>query len=177
MKDLLLFRHAKAEEAGPGGGDIDRPLSLRGRKSAQRMAEHMAQDGVRHDLILCSAALRTRQTLAALLEVYGAQAAVAIEPGLYLADVRQLAARLRAAPDHARSVLIIGHNPGLHELAIDLAERDRLRDAPTKARLARKFATAALARFELRLDTWAKFSPSPAAGAVRLSAYTTPADL
>jgi phosphohistidine phosphatase len=174
MKELFLLRHAKSSWADPGMADDDRPLNKRGRQAAAAMAGYLSAEGLRPGLILCSSARRTRETLDFISEALGSSIPVHIEPELYLADPATLLERLRHVPDTAGSVLIIGHNPGLHELAAELtagiranADAQRLRD---------KFPTAAFARFRLKLDRWRDLSDERLAGA-RLLGYVIPADL
>jgi phosphohistidine phosphatase len=101
----------------------------------------MAENRVEPELILCSSAVRTRQTLSLILPVFAQSRQVLYEDGLYLAEARNLLARLRQVPAAAASTLLVGHNPGLEELAAQLASRSR--------RLAAGLPTGALVIFEL----------------------------
>ena len=118
---LLLLRHAKAV-AGPDdtGGDHGRDLSERGCRDALALGEHMRRRALRPGLALVSSALRTRRTWE-LLAPSGAPApAPEILDGLYLAEAATLLAVLREIPDDVAIALLVGHNPGLHELALHL---------------------------------------------------------
>lgn len=171
MKTLLLLRHAKSALGEPGLSDHDRPLNGRGIKAAERMAEHLATDGPRPDLILCSTATRTRQTLAPLVERFESPAPpIALEKGLYLASEDTLLKRLRALPSNVGTVLMIGHNDGIWQLAELLAGHGK---TSLLASLREKFPTGALATLEVEIDDWSKLKP----GAATLAAYDCPRDL
>jgi phosphohistidine phosphatase len=118
---LLLLRHAKSSWDDPSLTDRDRPLSKRGRAAARRMGEHLRASGGRIDLVLCSSALRTRETLERL--ALGV-ADVRVEDRLYGAGPDELLDRLRDVAGDPGAVLVIGHDPGMHELAAALAGPD-----------------------------------------------------
>lgn len=166
MHSLYLLRHAKSSWDDPTLADHDRPLAARGRRDAKLIAKHLRRAGGDPELVLCSAALRTRETLE-LLRPALAGATVMVEEELYGASSNDLLARVRLVPDPVASVLLIGHNPGLHELALSLATAgDELE------RLELKFPTAALATLALA-TTWSRLAP---AGAT-LEAYVVPKQL
>ena len=141
MRQLLLLRHAKSSWDDPRLADRDRPLSPRGHRDAATLRAAMGDLGLAPDLVLVSPSRRTMETLEAL-EPW--DDAPLIEPvdALYLADQAQLLAVLHEVAETVRSVLLIAHNPGLHELALALAG-----SAPSEPRLRAKFPTAALAEF------------------------------
>ena len=142
MKHLHLLRHAKSSWDDPDLADHERPLAPRGKKATRRVAEHVRDAGISPDLVLCSTALRARQTLAGLLPVLGGGVDVRIEEGLYGASVGDLLARLRAVDDGIAAVLVVGHNPTLHGLALKLTERgDLLERFPTGALASLTFTT------------------------------------
>ncbi len=177
MKDLLLLRHAKSSWAQPGEEDIARPLNRRGQRSAKLIAKWLADEGIRPALVLCSSAQRTRETLDLLAEALGRQVPIHIEPELYLADASALLARLRRIPREIPSVLVIAHNPGLQELVAELADAAGAASGATRDRIDRKFPTAALARFRLKLDDWRTLSLDAPSGMIKLLTVITPADL
>ena len=121
------------------------------------MADYLARKGVRPDLVLCSSAARTRETLERIAPVLRPDAQVEVEDGLYAAGASELLARLQRVPDAVESVLLIGHNPGCQDLALRLAggggELPRLRE---------KLPTGALAILELRGSTWSGLEPGDA---------------
>ncbi len=145
VSELHLLRHAKATPQGEGT-DRERPLEQRGRRAAQAVAAWAAEHRLAPALVLCSPALRTRQTLDIIAPAFARPPQILIEDALYLATARQLVARLRQVPASAASVMIVGHNPGLHELATLLSD---VSGGPLMARLAAGLPTAALASYEV----------------------------
>ena len=117
MPRLLLLRHAKSSWEDPDVDDYDRPLNTRGRRSAPLMGRHCAQHNLVPQLILCSAARRTRETLAGLLPYFNDDLDVRLCRDLYMTSPETAFERLKAAGDVARSVMLIGHNPSLQQLA------------------------------------------------------------
>ena len=147
MHQLLLLRHAKAIPDDPTLLDHARPLTPRGRDDAAAMGAAMRNLGLAPDVVLVSSALRTRQTLAAL-EPWDDTPLVEPLDQLYLAPPERLLAVLRAVAETARRVLLIGHNPGLHELAVLLAGDQAISgDDPASRALAEGFPTGTLAEF------------------------------
>jgi phosphohistidine phosphatase len=114
------------------------------------MAAHMEAEGIRPDLVLCSPARRTRETLEYLGSALGDGVEARFDEELYGAGEAELFGLLRALGDEVQSVLVIGHNPGLEELAVALAS-----EGAELARLRDKYPTAALATIDLPADTWA----------------------
>jgi phosphohistidine phosphatase len=172
-KTLYLLRHAKSSWADAGLEDAARPLAKRGRKAGRRMGRELARRGWLPDLVLCSTAMRTRETFARLSKGIeaaepGATPEVVFEDGLYLAGAAALLARARTLDDAIRSVLFIGHNPGLQDFALALAPKGEGR-----ARIEAKFPTSALAVIRFEGEGWA----SLARGAGHLEAALYPRDL
>jgi phosphohistidine phosphatase len=165
---LQLLRHAKSSWREAGLDDRDRPLSARGRRAARLLAAHLARLPT-PNLVLCSSALRTRETLEQIVRAYGKKPHVSIEDALYLATARALVARIEAVDDEVTTLLVIGHNPGLHELATALARHGPRLD---RGRLAAKFPTAALASFRLA-GPWRAIGHAP----IALTSYVVPSDL
>ena len=171
MKTILLLRHAKSALGEPGQADRDRPLNRRGEQAAQLMADHLLTKAPLPDLILCSTATRTRQTLAPLVERLAPPAPpIALEPGLYLASEDVLLKRLRDLPAKVETVLIIGHNDGMWQVAEALAGHGK---ASLLASLREKFPTGALATLQVEIDSWSKLK----AGAATLAAFACPREL
>ena len=169
MHQLLLLRHAKSSWDDARLGDRDRPLTDRGRRAAAAMRRAMQQLGLAPDLVLVSPARRSLQTLDALEPWDDTPLQEQIE-ALYLATPSQLTGILREVPETVRSVLLIGHNPGMHELAQALTAGAQ----PTEAtiRLAAGYPTAALAEFAVA-GPWLRIG----AGAGRLTRFITPREL
>jgi phosphohistidine phosphatase len=171
VKTVLLLRHAKSAWDDAGLADHERPLNRRGERAAEAMAEHIAKKSPRPDLILCSTATRTRQTLAPLVHRLAAPAPpILLEKGLYLASEAALLARLQDAPGEAGTVMLIGHNDGIWQLAEVLAGRGR---AGLLANLHDKFPTGTLATLRAPIERW----PDLLAGSAELLAYIRPRDL
>lgn len=133
----------------------------RGRKAAAAMGEYLASFTPAPRLVLCSTALRTRETLAAILPALHPAPQALFEDVLYLAGTSRLLDRLQRVPEQTESVLLIGHNPGLHQLAALLASE--------ASELADGFPTAALAVLRIA-GTWAGLKPRQAT----LIDYKTP---
>lgn len=168
MSELWLLRHAKAvpQEAG---ADRDRGLAPKGEAAMRDIAKWAGKAGLAPALVLCSSAARTRQTLALLQPVLAGRPEIKLEDGLYLADARSLLARLRRVPEKCGSVLVVGHNPGLHELAVLLLQPG---SGAAGRRLAESMPTGALAGFELD-GPWGALD----SGGVKLLHYVTPKEL
>lgn len=161
------MRHAKAEPAAAGTRDIDRPLSLRGRAVAPLMGRYIAAQALAPDRVLVSTARRTRETWEALAPALRGSPAFAYEPRLYEAAPKALLALLREVPREVQTALLIGHNPGVQELAALLAGSG---DDEARLRLREKFPTAALAVLDFPLDDWGGLKPSSG----RLDRFVTP---
>jgi phosphohistidine phosphatase len=168
MKALCLLRHAKAAPQSEGD-DRDRPLDENGRRAARRLAAWLAERQLTPALVLCSTAARARETLDLVLPAFARPPQILHEDGLYLAEARRLLARLRQVPPDTPSVLMVGHNPGMQELAALLADATA---GPLATRLAENFPAGALARYELDI-AWAALDRRRA----RLVAYITPKEL
>jgi phosphohistidine phosphatase len=152
MLTLSLFRHAKSSWANPRLGDFERPLNERGEDAAPRMAAFMARHGIAPDLILCSPAARTRQTLDLVLPHLRGSPEVLYEEALYLAGASVLFKRIRKVVAKVRHTMIVGHDPGLHALAQELAGTGAREDLQA---LAEKFPTAGLAVIAFAVRSWA----------------------
>jgi phosphohistidine phosphatase len=154
MRQLLLLRHAKSSWDDASMPDRDRPLNARGRRSAAAMRLAMRNLGLSPDLVLVSTARRTMETLEAL-EPWDDTPLVDPIDSLYLANVMQLSAALHGVAETVRSVLLIGHNPGLHDLALSLAGDRAMRSGGEHERaLAAGFPTGALAEFVVPGSWW-----------------------
>jgi len=170
VKTLLLLRHAKSAWSDPRLDDHERPLSSRGERAAKAMAEHIARGPLRPDLILCSTAMRTRQTLAPLVKRLGAPAPpIALERGLYLASEDVLLDHLRDLAESVSTALLIGHNDGIWRLAEALAGGG---PSEALAALRAKFPTGALATLSVP-GPWRGLTR----GSAKLVAFVRPRDL
>lgn len=156
MKTLLLLRHAKSSWDDPALGDVDRPLTGRGRKAAERMGRLLVERRLVPDLIVCSAARRARETFDRLLPAFDHVPANRIEPRLYMAEPQLLLELARDLPDEADTALFIGHNPGFARFAGRLAGSA---SGDSLQRMAAKFPTAALAVLRFDGATWRGLAP------------------
>jgi phosphohistidine phosphatase len=139
---LYLLRHAKSSWDTPGLDDHDRPLAARGTKAAAVVASEIARRRISVDLVLCSSAIRARQTLEAVLPALTGPLDIRIGPELYTAGAGDLLGRLRGLDEDTGRVLVVGHNPTLEELT-DLLAGDG--EPRALEQLRQKFPTAAFA--------------------------------
>lgn len=154
MRQLLLLRHAKSSWDDASMPDRDRPLNARGRRSASLMRQAMRDLGLAPDVVLVSTARRTLETLDAL-EPWDDTPLVEPMDSLYLANPMQLTAALHGVAETVRSVLVIGHNPGIHDLALNLAGPNALATGGEPAKmLSAGFPTGALAEFVVAGSWW-----------------------
>jgi phosphohistidine phosphatase len=147
-KRLYLLRHAKSSWKHPELADHERPLAGRGRRAAAAIARYLEEHDIEVELVLCSTARRARETFERV-EPALPVARLRYEPDLYGATADMLLERLHSVPDGIASVMLIGHNPAIERLALDLA-----RPSPERRELATKFPTAALATLELSGSNW-----------------------
>lgn len=151
MKTLLLLRHAKSSWADPGRADHDRELNRRGEKAAPFMGRHLREQALIPDLIWCSTAARTVQTLGLLGRDFAGHADVIYSEDLYMASERVLLESLHHTHEEAKSVMMIGHNPGMEMFAEALFGSGNVEARET---MARKYPTCGLAHFEFDVDDW-----------------------
>lgn len=171
MLTLLLLRHAKSSWDDPSLDDFDRPLAKRGTRAATAIGSYLRAEGLKPGLVLCSASVRTRATLAlALCELDDPPPEIATSDELYLAGADAVLAELRRAGGTTPTVMVVGHNPGLHALALSLsADGDR----KALADLAMKFPTGALAVITFDCARWSEIKPAGG----RLARFKTPRGL
>lgn len=159
MLTLFLLRHAKSSWTDTGQPDFDRPLATRGLRAAPKVGAHMAECGFAPTRILCSSAQRTRETLALVLPYLSGECAICLTRAVYEADDETDLMTLIAAQDAAsvQSLMVIGHNPAVQDLALSLAGSGTPGD---RAAVAEKFPTAALAVLTFdAADGWAGVAP------------------
>lgn len=173
MKRLYLLRHAKAVRDLSIREDALRPLAPRGREDATRLAGYFAEARLRPDRVLCSAAIRTRETWTIVVSAWEEAPETSMLPGLYLASAEAIFGFIRRAGD-APALMIVGHNPGLEDCARALAGPPR--DDKMRKRLVglnEKFPTCALAALDFPIDDWCEI----AEGEGSLALLLRPADL
>jgi phosphohistidine phosphatase len=160
VRQLFVLRHAKSSWGDPALSDHDRPLASRGRNASKLLAGHLRRERIEPELVLCSSALRARETLE-LVDPAGERV---IEPELYTATPGSLIERLKQVTEQVASVMVIGHNPTLQRLVLTLVGGDD--------RVEHRFPAAALATLELDCP-WSELGP----GRAKLTALVRPKDL
>jgi phosphohistidine phosphatase len=170
MHQLLLLRHARSSSDDTAMADRDRPLNARGLRAAAAMRRAMRELGLAPDLILVSSARRTMETMSAL-EPWDDTPLVECLDELYLASENRLLGELRDVAETVRTVMLIGHNPGLHDLATTLADRHASAGGLVRA-IHEGFPTGALAEFSIAFP-WHRLGP----GGGRLLRFLTPRGL
>ena len=119
MKTLHLLRHAKSSWKDTALADHERPLSKRGRETAKTLGRYLRREKIKPDLVVCSTAVRATETLAPIRKKTKLRQVV-MEARIYEAPQQKLWKRIRSLPKNAKSVLLIGHNPALQELALPI---------------------------------------------------------
>jgi phosphohistidine phosphatase len=170
MLRLLLLRHAKAERSRPGEGDHDRALAERGRTDAPRIGRYMARHGFVPDLALVSTAVRTRETWALCEPVFERRPPATFDRRIYEAEPQAILGAIRETDRGVATLLVVGHNPGLQELATMLVASG---DVDARQRMKEGFPTSALAIVNFALDDWQSLHPR----AGRLEHFVTPRSL
>lgn len=170
MRTLLLLRHAKSGWDDPCLADFDRPLAPRGESAAMRMGRELADRGWLPDLALVSPAARTRQTWTLASAELPRKPPAEFPEALYEASADRILDLIRKASDTANTLLVLGHNPGLEDLARRLARTEP--GAEALLRLHAKFPTGALARFAFE-GGWRALQT----GSGRLTDFIRPKDL
>lgn len=166
----MLLRHAKSDWQDTRLEDHDRPLASRGLLSAGQMGYYLRDNRIAApDLILCSTARRARDTLAILLAAWGQRVRTRFLKSLYLCGGEGVMRRVHAVPDSVHSLLVVGHNPDLHEFACGIASTGT---AAALDGLRENFATGALARLDVGAASWRQLESGGA-----LLAFTRPRDL
>ena len=166
---LLLLRHAKSSWDDPELADHDRPLAARGRRAAKAIRRHVRDAKVDPQLVLCSSAVRAVQTWEAIRDGIAGDPEVEISRDLYEAGAEDLLDRLHGVPEAVESVLLVGHNPSMEELASELSGTG---DPEALTAMTLKYPTGGLA--SLSFDApWAELAP----GAAHLESFVVPRDL
>jgi phosphohistidine phosphatase len=161
MDRLILLRHGKAETDSPTGRDFDRTLTGRGRRDAALVARALDEAGLRPDLVLVSPAARAAETWQAIAQVFP-QAQVEETPALYETTPDEILALARSEGEKAATVMVVGHNPSLGQLAAWLAHETPPGEA--RARIAQGFPTGAAAAIDFRSPAFDLFTPKALGG-------------
>jgi phosphohistidine phosphatase len=170
MLTLSLLRHAKSSWKDASLPDHDRPLNPRGTVEAPLMGKAMAKRGLDPDLVLCSTARRTRDTLALVLPELKTEPKIVYEDGLYHGTPADMLALLHGVDAKAGLVLLVGHNPELQTFALDLIGSGA---AHLKGRLVAKLPTAGLVAIRFSAGAWSDV----AVNSGKLELFVTPSDL
>lgn len=150
------MRHAKSSSDHPGVDDFDRPLNERGRQAAKCVARELERRGLRFDNILASTAARVRETIDCVQKKYDFAAPIHFDARLYLADDDALLSLVRSLPNSANQALLVGHNPGLHQLLLGLTCAD---DDGLRGRVAHELPTGAFVVVEFPIEQWDEAQP------------------
>jgi phosphohistidine phosphatase len=170
MRRLLLFRHAKAERAEPGERDLERPLNERGRKDAARIGAYMAGHSLVPDRVALSPSARTQETWKFAAAAFRPAPAAMSAERLYDATPHAILDVIKTTPAAAHTLLVIGHNPGLHELALMLIASGGVE---VREQLREKFPTSGLAIVDFPIDDWSRLHPQSG----RLERFVSPKSL
>lgn len=166
MPTLYLMRHAKAADDLSAPSDHERPLAPRGRRAASGVGRLMAERGAPLDAAICSTAARATETARLVVDEWRPHTPLTRERGLYLSGWAALLERIREVPDSVGALLLVAHNPDVHELAAFLTDE---RDADRADAFALTYPTGALTEFRLERP-WREAGPE----AGRLREYTVP---
>jgi phosphohistidine phosphatase len=170
MRRLILLRHAKTERAAPGQRDRDRKLTARGRTDAPMIGAYMARHRLVPDMALVSPVERTQETWELIAEAFkkSKKSPRAVEAErIYNATADTLADLIRETNGDARALLIVGHNPGLHDLAMQLIGSGNVE---ARENLSEKLPTSGLVVIDLAFDDWSLLHDS----AGRLERFVSP---
>ena len=170
MRRLLLFRHAKAERSIPGTEDRARRLIERGQKDAARVGAYMASHALIPDHVMTSPSARTQETWKFAAPSFRPSPAVTAADKLYDATPQAILAVIKEAPASVRNLLVIGHNPGLHAVALMLIASG---DIEARERLREKLPTSGLVVIDFAFEGWDKLHPQSG----RLERFVTPKSL
>lgn len=151
MKKLYILRHAKSSWDAMDLPDHDRPLAPRGERAALVMGRYMAQRDLIPDMVICSTATRSVETLRLVASQWECDVPAVRDRSLYLTGARTIRQRVAQTEEPVKVILVIGHNPDLHDLTVELAEPG----SQAHRRLAEtKFPTSALAVFHFTISDW-----------------------
>jgi phosphohistidine phosphatase len=170
MRRLLLFRHAKADRAVAGDEDLGRALADRGRKDAAKIGAYMAVHALVPDRVVMSPSVRTQETWKFTAGAFKPAPAAQSVERLYNASGHAILSVIKETPAGAHTLLVIGHNPGLHELALMLIASG---DVEARERLREKLPTSGLVIVDFAFDDWGKLHPQSG----RLERFVSPRSL
>jgi phosphohistidine phosphatase len=168
QKTLYILRHAKAEAGASYQDDHQRPLNERGHEAAGVMGKYLLKSGIRPELVMCSTAERAMQTFAHVQEAYNKHPlAVEYTEQLYLASANEMLKLIAETAEKVTHLMLVGHNPGLHQLALKLAKSG---DETVMDSLTLKYPTCTFAAFDLGEINWREAGRCDS----RMTAFVTP---
>jgi phosphohistidine phosphatase len=170
MRRLLLFRHAKAERPEVGMEDRDRALMERGRRDAARIGAFVAAHALVPDRVLVSPATRTQETWKYVSAAFKPAPGATLTERLYDATPHAILAAIKDTPASPHTLMVVGHNPGLHEAALMLIAAG---DIDARERLHEKLPTSGLVIVDFAFDEWSKLHPQSG----RLERFISPKTL
>ncbi len=173
MKRLITFRHAKSGWDQPAVRDFDRALNDKGRRAAATMGRHMRLVGIRFDHVIASPAVRVAETLDAMFDGYGRRVSPGWDRRAYLASAPTLLEIVHEASDDVDCLLLVGHNPGLEELVLNLSAEHGEEEMATRDSVEEKYPTASVAEITFDVDHWADVR----AGKGHLVRFVRPRDI
>ena len=157
MKQLAMMRHAKSDWGHPGLTDFDRPLNKRGRKAARAIGKALRHREITFDEVVSSPAQRAKETVERLADGLKYQPKVRFEPAMYLPSTSTLTNVIHALPDDLATIMIVGHNPGFHDLVLRLTRED---GDGHRQRIEGNFPTAAFSLISFPVERWADIEPA-----------------
>lgn len=169
MRTLGLLRHGKSSWDDPDLRDFDRPLKRRGRDASVMLGEELRRRKLRFDRVLASPAARVVETIEYFEKGLGEPLKPKFRDDVYAASSQGLLGIVQATPDSVDRLLLVGHNPGLQDLACDLASAED----PLAATVAEHYPTAAFALIELPVASWAQVEPNSG----RIAGFLRPREL
>lgn len=170
MRRLMLLRHAKSDWSALGARDHDRTLAGRGREAAPKIGAYMAGHGLMPDLVICSTAIRARDTWELASAAFAPKPAARYDERLYDAEPERILAVVKETASGVHSLLLVGHNPGLKDVAELMVATG---DPDARRQLADKLPTAGLVVIEFTDDGWDRLR----AHSGRLDRIVTPRSL
>ncbi|AHE56723.1 SixA phosphatase family protein [Sphingomonas sanxanigenens] len=171
MKTLTLLRHAKSSWDDSVPRDFDRPLNRKGERAAATMGGHLKAQAMQFDHVVASPAVRCVETLEKFWDGYGTTMSPVWDKRIYLASCVTLLDVVHDAPASSAHLLMVGHNPGLEDLALLLTPADG--DDSLRRVLEEKFPTATVAELQFEVDDWGDIKPRTG----RLTRFIRPRDV
>jgi len=157
MKKLYLLRHGKAGWGNPADGDHGRTLDVSGLEDCQRLGTYVIENGINPDQIFCSSAIRAQETLETLTDAADKNWPVTNMRDIYTAGASELLDIIHDADDNIKTLMIVGHNPTLHELSCAFAKAGPEKLLKT---LKKQFPSGTIAGFKFDVEQWQEIKPA-----------------